>query len=186
MQRMLPLFRQYDIDVEDFDPENHDTMRFAEEAVAFTAHERRLERSGRLLQHDARTIAYFMSREGADDVGRIFCTWDSLHLTLRSQEGRARWQALDPVMLGDVLVLTRIGHDSELLATADIALELSEEEGERGASVLDALVRIEEENLHDAELLRLATEFKDAYMQARRDETVPEDLASAWTAWKGG
>jgi hypothetical protein len=62
---------------------------------------------------------------------------------------------------------------------------LSEAEGERGAAVLDGLVRIEGEDLHDAERLRLASLFKDAYMQARRDGAAPEDMASAWTAWKG-
>jgi hypothetical protein len=183
---MVPPFRQYGIEIYDFAEEDEESLQFAQEAVAFTAHERRLTRSGRLLQHDARTIAYFMSRDGIDDVGRLFCTWDTLHLTLRSREGRARWQALDPVMLGDTLVLTRTGSTGELLTTIDIAVELSEEDGERGAAVLDAIVRIEKESLHDAERLRLAQEFKDAYMQALRDEAAPEDLATAWTEWKDG
>ncbi len=186
MAEMLPLFRRYDIMIVDFEVDGLKTVQFAQKAVTFTANELHLSRYGRLLEHDAKTIAYFMSREGVDDVGRIFCTWDTLHLRLRSQEGRAQWQALDPVMLGDVLVLTRTGHDGELLSTVDIAIELSEAEGERGAAVLDSLVRIEGEDLHDAERLRLASMFKDAYMQARRDGAAPEDMASAWTAWKGG
>jgi hypothetical protein len=186
MAEMLPLFRRYDIHIVDFEVEGLTTRQFAQKAVTFTAKELHLSRFGRLLEHDAKAIAYFMSREGVDDVGRIFCTWDSLHLRLRSKEGRAQWQALNPVMLGDVLVLTRTGRDGELLSTIDIAMELSELEGARGAAVLDALVRIEGDDLHDAERLRLASMFKDAYMQAQRDGASPEQLASAWTAWKGG
>ena len=188
MARMLPHFRRYGIEIRDFEPNDGATLQLAQEAVTFTAHERRLHRSGRLLEHDARTIAYLMSYEATDDMARIFCTWDQLHLSLRSAEGRAHWQALDPAMLRDVLILTRSGPDAdaELFATIDLAVELSEEEGERGAAVLDALVRFEGEGFHDAELLRLATEFKMAYMQALRDDAAPDDLATAWTAWKGG
>ncbi|MDQ2760190.1 MAG: hypothetical protein M3Y17_07075 [Actinomycetota bacterium] len=186
MAVMLTHFRRYGIAVHDFEPANADALRTAQEAVTFTAHEERLNRSGRLLEHDARTIAGLMGLEGKDDVGRIFCTWDRLHLSLRSATGRAHWQALDPVMLRDVLVLTRSGPIGEIYGTVNLAVELSEDEGERGAAVLDALVRLEEDAMHDAEVLRLATDFKSAYMQALRDDAAPEDLAAAWTAWKGG
>ncbi len=117
---------------------------------------------------------------------RIFCTWDKLHLQLHTESGRAQWQPLDPPMLGDVLILTRPGEGEHLMTTVDLAMELDQEEGQRGAAVLDTLVRIEQGKLHDAELVRMVHDFRDAYMQALRDNAEPEDTAEAWSAWKSG
>jgi hypothetical protein len=183
---LAPLFAQYGIRVSDLPPAREETLREAQEAVSFTMNDLGIRREGRLLEHDANVIARFLEADEGSDVVRIFCTWDKLHLRLHTPEGRARWQPLDPAMLGDVLILTRPEDDAELMTTVDIAMELDEEEGLRGAAVLDGLVRIEKENLHDAELLSLAQEFKDAYLQKLRDGATTEDLAEAWMAWKSG
>jgi hypothetical protein len=179
-------FARYGIKTSDLPPAPELVRREAEEAVSFTVNELGIERRGRLLEHDAAVIAQFMEAETAGELVRIFCTWDKLHLRLTTPEGRARWQPLDPVMLGDLLVLTRAGSNEPLLTTAALAIELDEEEGRRGAAVLDGLVHIERESMHDADLIALATSFKDAYLRSLRDGNEPEDFAEAWTAWKEG
>jgi hypothetical protein len=186
MDTMAAHFKRYGITVVECVPLDKTAITYAQEAVAFTAHELRINRTGRLLEHDASVVAYFIDSDAASDCARVFCTWDRLHLRLQTAAGRARWQVLDPPMLGDVLLLTRPDDVGELMTTVDIAMELSEEESERGAAVLDTLVRIEREALHDAELLNMARQFKDAYMQALRDSAAPEDMAEAWAKWKGG
>lgn len=186
MDRMAGLFTRYAIEITDLSRPGQRALDYAQEAMTFTAHELRLSRTGRLLRHDAEVVAHFMDTNPEGNAVRLFCTWDRLHLRLQTEQGLARWQALDPAMLGDVLVLTRTDDAAALMTTVDVAMELSEEEGERGAAVLDTLVRIETEGFHDAELLRLARQFKDAYMQAMRDNAAPDDLAEAWAEWKGG
>lgn len=187
MGKMRPLLRQYGIEVIRLDKAGTQARTEAQRAVTFTANELNLVRTGRLLDHDAATIAHFVETDADSDRGRLFCTWDRLHLRLRSEEGKTRWQALDPAMLGDVLVLSRgVGEDEELRATTNVAMELTEEEGERGASVLDGLVRIEREAFHDAELMRVAVEFKESYLRALKADSKPDDLSTAWATWKGG
>jgi hypothetical protein len=179
-------FQLYNIRVVEFEPASKQNLRQAEEAMTYTANDLGLTRHGRLLRHDAGVVARFMEAEARADIVRIFCTWDRLHLFLRTDEGRARWQPLDPVMLGDVLVLSQRESREELMTTTHVAVELTEAEGERGALVLDRLVGIERSKVHDADLLRMMREFKEAYLQAQRDGGQVEELAEAWSAWKGG
>jgi hypothetical protein len=183
---LAAVLAHYGIKVSELPPAHEDVLREAEESVSFTMKDLGIRREGRLVKHDAGVIAQFMEADRGSDVVRMFCTWDKLHLRLHNREGRARWQPLDPAMLGDVLILTRPDDCGELMTTVDIAMELDEEEGQRGAAVWDGLIRLEKENLHDAELLRLAREFKDAYLQKMRDGETPEDLGDAWLAWKSG
>jgi hypothetical protein len=75
--------------------------------------------------------------------------------------------------------VTFTAHERGLQRTGDEHLE-------RGAAVWDGLVRIERDELHDADRITLAKQFKDAWMAAVRDDTAPEDFAAAWAEWKGG
>jgi hypothetical protein len=186
MERQARLFGRYGITVVDLTPSSRDTLAYAQEAVTFTAHERGLQRTGVVLSHDASVIAYFMDSQFEADVARFFCTWDRLHLHLETHEGRVRWQALTPPTLVDLLLLTRPEASGELLTTSNLAMELGDEHLERGAAVWDGLVRIERDELHDADRITLAKQFKDAWMAAVRDDTAPEDFAAAWAEWKGG
>jgi hypothetical protein len=180
------IFAQYNIRVVELPSPKSSVRREAEEAITYTANERGVVRHGRLLAHDASVIAQFMEIEKRTDIVRMFCTWDRLHLLLHNRDGRAKWQPLDPPMLGDVLILTRPDEGEELLTTVDVALDLDETEAERGAAILDTLVRIERGNLHDAELRKMLHDFKTAYLQALRDHAEPEGAAEAWSAWKSG
>lgn len=183
---MRRLFAQYGIRVVKFDPAAPEIQAYAEEAIAFTARELGKVRFRRLLENDAGVIAHFMEVEPIGDVVRIFCTWDKLHLQLETDAGRAHWQPLDPPMLGDLLVLTRPEEGDGLMTTVDVALELDEEDGRQGAAILDTLVRIESGNVYDGELLAMIKEFKEAYLQALRENATVDDMSAAWTAWKGG
>lgn len=187
MEEMAMRFARYGIQVVDLpDPSNPELLTYAQEAVTFTAHEREIKRAGVVLDHDASVIAYFMDSSFETDVARFFCTWDRLHLHLETHTGRARWQALTPPTLVDLLLLTRPEDTGELITAVNLAMELGDEDSERGAAVLDGLVRIERDNLHDASQLALAKQFKEAWMSAVRDKTAPDDLAEAWADWKGG
>jgi Restriction endonuclease len=187
MGNLAALFGRYGVKIVDLPrTKSSETHTYAQEAATFTAAELHLQRTGILLEHDASVIAFFMDPESEASAARVLCSWDRLHLQLQSSSGPARWAAFNPPTLCDLLILTRAHEDGELTTTINVAMELGEEDGQRGADVLDALVRIESGALHDAELLGLAAQFKDAYMEAIRRDEAPDDLAEAWAGWKGG
>ncbi len=184
MARMRTLFSRYGVKVVQARTVPGQAMRAAQEAISFTSRELALERSGRLLKHDARAVADISSRAAAGNHAVMFCTWDRLHLRLRTAGGAVEWHAVDPSMLGDLFALLSDEEDSPIGGAVEVALELGEEEAARGAEVWDELVGIEQKKFYDAELLKRAQEFKSAYIEKCRQGEAPEPLATAWERWK--
>lgn len=184
MDRMRTLFSRYGVKVVQARTVPGQAMRAAQEAISFTSKELELERSGRLLQHDARAVADISSRAAAGDHAVMFCTWDRLHLRLRTAGGAVEWHAVDPSMLGDLFALLSDEEDAPIGGAVEVAMELGEEEAARGAEVWDELVDIEQSKFYDAELLKRAQDFKAAYVERCRQGEAPEPLGTAWERWK--
>jgi hypothetical protein len=182
MRTMEGLFLNYGITTTRL-PASAELMAEAQTAIAFTAKDLGLERPGRLLRHDARTVAYLAGYASRGGRSALLCTWDRLHLRLDGPRGASRFEALDPAMVADLLALAG-SDDRPLLSGAMLAIELGDQASEMGASVLDALVRIEGGNLHDAETLRRAQEFKASFLEGLRSGANPDDIGKAWAASK--
>jgi tetratricopeptide (TPR) repeat protein len=184
MDRMRTLFSRYGVKVVHARTVPTQAMRSAQEAISFTSKELGLERSSRLLKHDARAVADISSRAAAGDHAVMFCTWDRLHLRLRTAGGAVEWHAVDPSMLGDLFALLSDEEGAPIGGAVEVALELGEEEATRGAEVWDELIAIEEGKFYDAELLRRAQDFKAAYVDKCREGEMSEPLGAAWERWK--
>lgn len=184
MARMKTLLGRYEIVVVEPGQVPRQALAAAQEAIAYTARELGLDRSGRLLAHDARAVADISARAAAGQHAVIFSTWDRLHLRLRTAGGSVEWNALTPAMLADLFALLGASEDDIALSATDIALEFGDAEARRGAEIWDELVRIEKGQFYDAELLRRAQAFKSDYVESQRLASLREPLAAAWTTWK--
>ncbi|MFO0646010.1 MAG: restriction endonuclease [Polyangiales bacterium] len=133
-----------------------------------------------LLRHDARTVAWLHTLPATDATATVFCTWDRLIFDLHEQASPL-WEALTPAQLGDALALAAPDDNGDPpVSVLDIALSLADEDAERGASVLDRIVRIEKGGLHDAELLTQARRFKEDWLRSSH----PRPFEDAWAEWK--
>jgi hypothetical protein len=184
MSRMRTLFVRYGIAVAEPGLVSSQALQAAQSAITFTAKELHLERKGLLLQHDARAVADIGSRAAAGEVAVLFCTWDRLHLRLRTAGGPVEWNAMDPVVLADLLALASDDDVAALQSAVDTAMEFGESEARRGAEIWDEIIRIEQQNLYDAELMQQAKAFKDSYLESSRSSEKREPLAASWLAWK--
>ncbi len=70
--------------------------------------------------------------------------------------------------------------DAAPVSVLDLALSLADEDAERGARVLDRLVRIERESGYDAQRISAARGFKNEWLRASH----PLPLEEAWAVWK--
>ena len=112
----------------------------------------------------------------------MFCTWDRLIFDFHEQMA-ALWQALTPAQLGDVLMLAAPDADDASAAPVsvlDLALSLADEDAQRGAEVLDRLVRLEKDTQHDARLFAEMRRFKGEWLRT----THRHSLERAWAEWK--
>ncbi len=184
MDRLRAEFARYHITVVDPKTVSSEAMANAEKAISFTARELGVERSPRLLEHDARAIAEITSRAAVGSAAMMFCTKDRLHLQLSTAEGAVDWHAVDPSMLADLLALASSEPDEPVSVAVDVALGLSEAEARRGADIWDALVKIEKESLYDADALQRAKAFKDGYLANLQSEAKSEPVAVAWENWR--
>jgi hypothetical protein len=184
MDRMRSQFNRYGIQVVDPKRVPREALISAEKAISFTARELGLDRSSRLYEHDARAIAEITSRAAVGDAAVMFCTRDRLHLQLSTAAGAVEWHAVDPTMLSDLLALASPDPGEQVGAALEIALGLGDAEARRGAEIWDELVKIEKENLYDAEALQRAREFKDGYLASLQAEEVDKPVDVAWEEWQ--
>jgi hypothetical protein len=184
MDRMRSQFNRYGIQVIDPKRVPREALISAEKAISFTARELGLDRSSRLYEHDARAIAEITSRAAVGDAAVMFCTRDRLHLQLSTAAGAVEWHAVDPTMLSDLLALASPDPGEQVGAALEIALGLGDAEARRGAEIWDELVKIEKENLYDAEALQRAREFKEGYLASLQAEEVDKPVDVAWEEWQ--
>jgi hypothetical protein len=183
--RLERRFRELGIDVGPLGDPGGSSWRRAEETVAFAARELHLERAKPTLIHDTRTIAALFELETAVRATHILATWDSLHLYAYRQEASIDWHVLQPPVLADLLALVRRSGDANCnLNPSYVAAALLDEDAERGAELWDQLVRIDRDLVHNADLIRLATEFKREYLVKHAGKLRRDVVADAWQEWR--
>jgi len=122
---------------------------------------------------------------GLTKEAHVLCTWDRLHFYVREHAKDAGWDAINPALLGDLLSLASTEqHDTAIASPVVIAKIITEEAATAGAIVWDKLAKIEEGNLHDAELIKEAKRFKDDFTVKLQKGEILANLGKAWAKWK--
>lgn len=182
--RIQRLFETYGIRLLELPHPMPKAVERAQKAQAYALKELELERAQIVLRHDTQVLAYMFAREGNTERASVLCTWDRVHMLVQRRE-KAEWMAMNPAMFGDILALA-LPEDAGVAVTSPliVAQAVSEGAADAGGRVWDAIVRIEGDKLRDADVLGMAKEFKDAFVQRRmaRDDEV--NVARAWERWK--
>jgi hypothetical protein len=184
MPHLERLFTRYGFKVISWTRLGYHPLKAAEEMMARAIDALKLKRPSILLNHDAKTIAGLSEEYSNANNAPILCTWDSLHFWIFENE-KPTWDVMDPSMLGDILSIT--GSDiqsARITSPLMIARSVSEEAALEGATVWDVLVKIEKGNLHDAELLAMAQEFKREYLTNKQHKIKAWEVETAWLEWK--
>ncbi len=157
----------------------------AEIALAYAMQARDdLRREPILVRHDVNTLGWLLDCASDPQIAHVICTWDRLHPYVQKHE-EAEWDVLDPLAFGDVLSLAAPGsEDVKIVSPIVVALMLSADAEKRGAAVWDMLVKLENENLHDAHLRKAARAFKQSWVKKTANEQRSRNLQGAWEAWK--
>jgi hypothetical protein len=158
----------------------------ADEVIGFWLNSKSPRRSHIVIQHDKRTVAYLFDQDKTFKTANVLCTWDNLHFQVRQNEN-VSWEVLNPVVLGDILSLALAEQErdsTQIISVVMLAKSLSEETASIGASIWDTLIKIEQENLYDAELLKQAKAFKREFIESQHQKYEYEEIAQAWEKWK--
>lgn len=182
--RIARLFARYGIKEADMRFRNYNSKKQVEEMIARAIHALSLNRPQIVLEHDIRVLAALMEQNQFANEAMILCTWDSLHFWILQKES-PNWDVLDPAVLGDILSLINPDNDDAMITSPLVlAKSLSEEVAHIGAAIWDDLVRIEHENLYDADLLAKAQAFKRTFMAQKQQGLSTGDIAQEWIKWK--
>lgn len=186
-KRLETLLHRYGIEVRRLGSPSRASFVRAETAIGLAEYERNIRRPAIIIKHDLRTIAYLMDQEGSAIETYVLCTWDGLHFYVRDIESKydPRWQVIDPAFLGDLLSLA--GADAgraAVLAPAVVAMMSSDKAAQQGAYVWDVLAQLEKGNLHDAQLIGQAKDFKASFIRTSKADVRFQDVKAAWLRWK--
>lgn len=178
------LFDRYNIKVTPLGRASQQSFKRAQEGIAFAINKFGRERPRVLMQHDARTIAYLHDRDRSNDEADVLCTWDGVHFWMRERE-TADWLVMNPAVLGDVFAIARSSdYEGRLFTPVVLSMQLSEEAAEKGASVWDAIVKLERGSTSDAKLIESAKEFKKKYIEDKHSDYSSQDITKQWKKWK--
>jgi hypothetical protein len=167
-----------------------DLRKEAEEALVhamndLSAHGDLISREPILIRHDAVVIA-LLNGEAIDSAGAsVLCSWDRL-IFHAHERGAASFDVMDPAALGDMMsVALASDAETQLLGPTVLAMQMSDEEVERGAAVWDTIANLESGRLTDGELLQKAKEFKAEFLAAHARRVDRKAIQDAWLEWKG-
>jgi hypothetical protein len=150
---------------------------------AWACHDLAIEDRPQILaSHDTQVLAWLAATTEQDPThAPLIVTWD--RVLRRARPERAPGGALDPLALVELLSFMT-GSREPAMTPHFLSLQLTEAEAERGATVLDALVRIERGGLSDAALVQKAQEFKQAYLREREQQPTVTALERDWKKFK--
>jgi hypothetical protein len=176
------LFGRYGVDLAEFPPPDEFAVRAAEADLAYVAQRSRRPRLPITERHDARTVAQLESISSKEDSYHLLVTWDRLLLSL-DRTRMNLWCAVDPASCIDLLVMSspEDAGSGSLMTWLDIARSMSEEEAQRGAEVIDWLVRTHGESMGDSDYRDRALAWKRSFLNRSRD-TRDHILAEAWAS----
>lgn len=147
-------------------------------------HELQVDRRDPVLErHDKTVLAWLASRAAEDPThAPLIVTWDRLlrHVQPEGTPGGA----LDPLALSELL--TFVGGEEATGMTSEYAgLWIGEREAEKSAQILDVLVKLEREDLSDAELVQKMQGFRDRWLTEHRDAADVPALELEWRRFRG-
>lgn len=151
----------------------------ADKDWTWARHELRIDYRDEILEgHDKQVLAWMASVAEDDPThAPLVVTWD--RLLRRARPEGVPGGALDPLAACELLSF--VGGDQAPAATPQFAgLWLTEVEVEKGAVILDALVRLEREKMSDADLVQKAEEFRAYYLHEREHSADTHDVETAW------
>ena len=136
-----------------------------------------------LVRHDTQVLAALIDEGTSKDTVWVLCTWDSTMLKLRGLPPST--PILDPLSLADLLGLVA-GENEEIRLSSPsvIALAMGSEVVERGARVLDQLVRMERGQLTDAAVTRQILSFKKDFLAHARPDAGAVQVRQEWARWR--
>lgn len=175
---------RYDIQVIDT-PIHGAALGPVEKEWDWARHELQIERRDPVLERHDKTVLAWLASQATEDPthARIIVTWDRLlrHVQPEGTPGAA----LDPLALGELLAFVG-GGDTASMTVEFAGLWIGEREAEKGAEILDALVKLEREDLSDAEVVQKVQELRDRWLAEHRDLSDVSALERMWRTIRGG
>ncbi|EYF08583.1 hypothetical protein [Chondromyces apiculatus] len=133
-----------------------------------------------VLRHDRCVARDLEDLTSTEDSNPLLCSEDQWLVRVLSDKDLL---ALHPAALHDVLHIVRPREEPRRLAALrELAATFSDRAVSIGASVWDLLAELEGPKLSDADLLRRARQFKEAWLRRSSDEKRPR--ASDWQRFK--
>ncbi len=155
----------------------------ADKDWTWARHELRIDhRDEKLEGHDKQVLAWLASIAEDDPTHvPLVVTWD--RLLRRARPEGVPGGALDPLAVCELLSF--VGGEQTPAETPRFAgFWLTEVEVEKGAHILDTLVQLEREGMSDAELVQLAEEFRNNYLDERGHIADTDNLQTAWRKFR--
>jgi len=138
-----------------------------------------------LLEHDACVIKY-LSTNVNNERSNVLCTWDKALVEYKTTYS-VPFSVLSPIALIDLTSMAKGSKSNNALASYINFAKLQDEQMlEVASSIWNVLMKIEKNELLDAQLLLKAKEFHTDYMDKHQkiDDLDNSKISEAWLAWK--
>lgn len=182
---LTSLAKAYGINVKDIRRERQDLRlrKRSEEDLLYIYKDLKEQRPDILMRHDARVLEHIRRMANTTDIAQILVTWDKT-LQMACISDQFSWWCLDPVNTCDLLALISPDTTSSSLGV-EVALLLPETDRLAAATVWDAIVSIERDELKDAGLLSKARKFRDEFLRQQQSDSLRTgQIVAAWKRWK--
>lgn len=138
-----------------------------------------------LIKHDARVIGYLSGDYVQSGIVKLLCTWDKVH-SMINPDGNDGYYVMHPIAVIDYLSLAKGNGDVSVSHLLDFAAMQEEADLELSSQIWDAIAKVENDNLSDANLLINAKTFKEQYItkHANDAQIVSKQVEDEWMAWK--
>lgn len=155
-----------------------------ERSTLYTLRSMREDRAPVLLQHDLCVLDYLQNDGGDPLKPMTIITWDTLFYQMK-ERNRISCEVWDPASLGDILALVSGGGIEAQLNGVNMGdVFLGETESRLGVKVYDEIIRIEQEEWENADLIVSARRFKSEFLDKHKTTCGKSEIARAWGGYK--
>ncbi len=182
--RIRRMLRNYNIRVENVRRYRADTRvtRVAQQDLAHMYHQQAINKPEVLVRHDTQVLAFMRDRADKGQDAILLATWDNT-LQAACQMDEYGWWCMDPLHAGDLMALVEPGGRGAL--GVDVALLLDDTHLQMASRIWDTIVRIEKDDMYDAELITKAVEFRKEFLARQTSDSVAaQRIAKSWKAAK--
>jgi hypothetical protein len=154
----------------------------AEKDLDYIYNEHQVDKPEVLVRHDVQMLAYARDRANKGHDAIIVATWDST-LQAACRVDAYNWWCIDPLHAGDLMALVEPGRRGVM--GVDVALLLDDVHLKQASRLWDTIVRIEKDNMFDAQLIDQAIRFRKQFMSRQdSDSAGAKAIAKAWTEFQ--